>query len=50
MKKYQNFLSEDFHFLEVKYSIHLNGRVVRINGLGKLENISKRLLKFFPKC
>ena len=27
MKKYQSFLSENFQFLEVKFSIYLNGRV-----------------------
>ena len=27
MKKYQIFLSEDFQFLEVKFSIYLNRRV-----------------------
>ena len=26
-EKYQNFLSENFHFLMVKFSIYLNGRV-----------------------
>ena len=32
-KKYQSFLSENFQFLEVKFSIYLNGRVfvMRIN-------------------
>ena len=27
MKKYQSFLSENFQFLEVKFSIYLNRRV-----------------------
>ena len=27
MKKYQRFLSENFQFLEVKFSIYLNRRV-----------------------
>ena len=27
MKKYQNFLSENFQFLEVKFSIYLHRRV-----------------------
>ena len=27
MKKYQRFLSENFHFLEVNFSIYLNRRV-----------------------
>ena len=27
MKKYQSFLSENFQFLEVKFSIYLNTRV-----------------------
>ena len=27
-KKYQNFLSENFHFLVVKFSIYLNRRVI----------------------
>ena len=27
MTKYQSFLSENFQFLEVKFSIHLNRRV-----------------------
>ena len=27
MKKYQNFLSENFHFLVVKFSVYLNRRV-----------------------
>ena len=27
MKKYQNFLSENFQFLEVKFSILLNRRI-----------------------
>ena len=27
MKKYQNFLSENFHFVMVKFSIYLNRRV-----------------------
>ena len=27
MKKYQSFLSENFQFLEVKFSVHLNRRV-----------------------
>ena len=26
-EKYQSFLSENFHFLEVKFSTYLNGRV-----------------------
>ena len=26
-KKYQKFLSENFHFLVVKFSVHLNKRV-----------------------
>ena len=27
MKNYQSFLSENFHFLEVKFSLYLNRRV-----------------------
>ena len=27
MKKYQNFLSDNFQFLEVKFSIYLNSRI-----------------------
>ena len=27
MKKYQNFLSENFHFLVVKFSVYLNRHV-----------------------
>ena len=32
-EKYQNFLSENFHFLEVKFSVYLNRHVFEINGL-----------------
>ena len=35
MKKYQRFLSENFQFLEVKFSIYLNRRVFV---MGKVSN------------
>ena len=31
MKKYQSFLSENFQFLEMKFSIYLNSRVFVMN-------------------
>ena len=34
MKKYQSSLSENFQFLKVKFSIHLNRRVFVMFGVG----------------
>ena len=46
MKKYQNFLSENFHFLVVKFSIYLNRRVfvmlIRIAG-GTFSDVAVQL-------
>ena len=40
MKKYQGFLSENFQFLEVKFSIYLNRRVfVMTEGLMKTYSV-----------
>ena len=33
MKKYQNFLSENFHFLVVKFSMYLNRHVFVMQGI-----------------
>ena len=41
MKKYQRFLSENFQFLEVKFSIYLNRRVFKVFG-------KAFWLKYFP--
>ena len=59
MKKYQSFLSENFQFLEVKFSIYLNRRIFvmqrQINTAGlrvciKNRNYSCKVVRtlFFP--
>ena len=45
-ENYRSFLSENFQFLEVKFSLHLNRRVfVMYSYYGKIENIRFLLLK-----
>ena len=41
-EKYQNFLSENFHFLVVKFSVYLNRRVFVMNG-GQILGVSIHL-------
>ena len=49
MKKYQNFLSENFQFLVMKFSIYLNRRVFVIASENIYQNETKVtfLLKIF---
>ena len=43
MKKYQSFLSENFQFLEVKFSIYLNRRVFVMSLTGNFIGYSKTI-------
>ena len=49
MKKYQSFLSKNFQFLEVKFSIHLNRRVFVMNKrfVCRVKKISRNFEIFF---
>ena len=53
MKKYQSFLSENFQFLEVKFSIYLNRRVFVMRdrfGSGQFRScVVSTLCRFGPK-
>ena len=44
MKKYQSFLSENFQFLEVKFSIHFNRRVFVMYVTGGMSQFSLSLM------
>ena len=50
MKKYQNFLSENFHVLVVKFSVYLN-RQVFVMMLFSIHSFGKRAMKtLFRLC
>ena len=53
-KTYQNFLSENFHFLVVKCSIYLNRRVfvilMRTHNIHLLWRNKKKILNLFSKA
>ena len=45
-EKYQNFLPENFQFLEVKFSIHLNKHVFVMNGIQPDTSWRNKLYQF----
>ena len=52
MKKYQSFLSENFQFLEVKFSIYLNRRVFVMGTVShrELTSLLGLFLHFLCRC
>ena len=44
MKRYQNFLSENFHFLVVKFSRYLNRRVFVMQYLADIQMVKRIFL------
>ena len=48
-EKYQNFLSENFHFLVVKFSVYLNRHVFIMKMKGSKEMKSSLQVRFKPR-